>query len=104
MPISSMVHIGCPFLVLVVARGVHCHIPCALLLPPCLFPLATTDDWGAADLVLATSLCFSPALIGLMQQRAREVLAPGAKLVCMQVLLDFALLCPPPPSSALDRV
>ena len=47
-----------------------------------------TTDWSDADLVLATSLCFTPALLALLQARARALLRPGTRLVCMQPCFD----------------
>ena len=46
-----------------------------------------TDAWRDADLVLVTSLCFSPTLIAWLYRSACG-LRPGARVVCMQAAFD----------------
>ena len=46
-----------------------------------------TDVWSDADLVLATSLCFSPTMIAWLYRRACN-LRSGARVVCMQATFD----------------
>ena len=61
------------------------NMPCAPVELLCADMLEAT--WSDADLVLSTSLCFSPTLVALLHRRARE-LRPGARFLCMQSSFD----------------